>query len=266
MADNGIAGSLPLKLFGILPRLKALDVSRNKLDDYFFDMSGAMDDERLFQNLEELDLSGNALNSLEHLETCLAVPSRRTATYRGLQSASLQKAVATKTPDQASRLPELLVYLHDNPLRDEGARRKRMRHETRSKEESNYRSSDCSTSIENASIPASESVRTNLNALHSRLDAILARGQPDQAWLDKLSRSLRELNILAKDGETRHSPVDDHMRTPTRPPLQASRSKQSTTGAHSIPSPWASESIQDSGSSRARKLRLQEEARQWGPL
>lgn len=132
LADNSLSGSLPLATFGGLKQLKSLNLSNNGLVDDLFESTPNRMASSPFPALETLDISRNAVDSLEHLEECLDScrrgdrPPLRTVAYGGVTSAPLRRYLST-VEVRASDLPALTVNVADNFLREELVRRRRMK-------------------------------------------------------------------------------------------------------------------------------------------
>ena len=131
LANNRLAGPLPLSTFASLWRLHTLDLSNNGFrDNVFLFTSDSSTSTRAFPALHHLDLSRNAIDSLASLEHCLGIPQARQVDYTGISSSSVRRAVATSVHSAAPELEKLTIHLAENPLSKELPRRRKQREDS----------------------------------------------------------------------------------------------------------------------------------------
>lgn len=221
LSNNSLRGPIPLSTFSSITSLKTLNLARNELvEDGIFDVAGTApltSETGGFPSLVQLDLSGNAIDSLAHLESVLSIASshgeahaRRPVTYTGIASTSLQRALKLANgPSEATSEGDLRleVNLADNFLREELARRKKERQpanpERRPSEDTTDRpivqpSTLTSTPGDNASMLATvDAFRAHLLRHLDSRDQSSARELQDisvllgplQAYMDKIAES-----------------------------------------------------------------------------
>lgn len=257
LSSNNISGRIPLKLFNSLSRLQKLYLASNGLDDDFF-IPASPASGPLFPSLGVLDISRNALDSLEHLELVLKVPSERQAIYSGISSSSLLKALTVSTPS-VQRYPPLNIDLTGNFLREELPRRKLLRKAKRQESTGDVEVTSVAPSPASEGTEAAEVLRL-LDEVHQTMSDRLRHGQLGQDDLSVIKTSLDQLRSIAArpSAEPAQSQV-----TPVTKRVVAQSSNVSSTQSDTPVKPIVQEVP---GSSRARKLRLQQEAQDWAPL
>jgi hypothetical protein len=280
-------GPISLTLFGTLRNLQNLNLANNGLDDGFFLLPPfpSTPNERYFPALENLDISRNAIDSLEHLEKAFGAPHDRKINYTGITSVSLKKylALVPEPTDQLGILSALSVNVGENFLREEGARRKAMR-----KEAAAAGSATPDTSSNNGIDPpileASVSdTEARLQTMLLQVDAFRATlsrqlSAPDSVSPSDLARLETAVSALSSvlPISDQTSKVGDKLRTGsmihTPPPATVHRQQASPRKSVLTPSrparivADAAEQDASSTSWSARRKKLQEASYDWAPL
>ena len=260
MSSNGISGRIPLQLFGSLAKLKSLNLQDNGLDENFFIPCYSSNRSSTFASLESLDLSRNAIDSLEEIESTLGIPRERSVQYTGVASVSLMKAFATVQQPASSKYPPIHINLAQNFLREELPRRKKLRRGEKAQESV---VTESEVSPDSASQKCSkQSVLSLLDDVYQRTRTRLLRGDLDETVLKQITASLESLNsTIAEErvGGAVEASAHHKVDRPSAGSGVVDASKQQSTPAR----PTLAELP---GSSRARRQRLEEEAKQWAPL
>ena len=255
LSSNNISGRIPSQLFSSLAKLQKLYLGNNGLDDAFF-IRSLTTSGPIFPSMEILDLSRNALDSLEHLEEVLRIPAERQAIYKGIPSPSLAKALAAIAPSSPVYTP-LHIDLTSNFLREEVPRRKQLRREKRQ---------ETSSIGEDAGTPQLDekneiaSVFRLLDEVHQDISDKLRQGGLSANQLSEIRASLIQLQAIAAHAENGSVNAPDPANSKgSKHPGSSLRFSQNHTprkdNAQEIP-----------GSSRARRQKLEQEAQGWAPL
>lgn len=258
LSSNNISGRVPLQLFGCLSKLKILNLADNGLDDNFFS-SGSSKPDHVFQSLESLDLARNAIDSLEHLEQVFRIPLERQAVYSGLASASLAKVLSAIVPAEPLYTP-LHINLSSNFLREEIPRRKQMK---RGKKQEDDFSTTAETQVQEEENEAPVALLNLLDEVHASLSQQLKQKLHSQETMSEMMHSLNQLLALAgqtpaAQPSTPPSPSKANGHRFGVPRLKTALGQSQTPVKMAVQEP--------PGSSRARRQRLEQEARQWAPL
>lgn len=275
ISENGLNGPIPLKLFGELNHLRELNLANNGLDDGFFRQTAFPNDNcDFFPSLELLDISRNALDSLEHLEAALSAPHSRNLEYTGIASVSLKKYLAlAPEPSGETRLPTLVVKMADNFLREEGSRRKAMR-----KQAGSVQLADTPDRRQLAAPAAFDNNSARLQTVLQQLDAfrdMLSRqtSQPSSvseqdlaSWETAVRPLARFVGLMDKA-----SLPTDKLRSASiihTPPASLAASPRKSILTPSRPSRISADEQQDASSTSwsARRRKLQEATYDWAPL
>lgn len=259
LSSNGISGRIPIHLFSDLSKLKVLNLQDNGLDDNFFIASSASSSSTLFASLETLDLSRNALDSLDHLECALGIPIDRPVVYSGVSSVSLAKLLAGVQSPSLPSYPALRINLAHNFLREELPRRKQMR---RADKAGNHVSKDAETTAPREQVDPHVAVLRLLDDVHQRATARLVRGNLEPPTLAGIQDSLEKLATLLEAGSNHSgsSATASSITNGTKPsPHAADNGKHQSTPVKTV-------AVDVPGSLRARRQKQEEEARQWAPL
>lgn len=260
LSSNNLSGRIPLQLFGKLQKLKKLDLANNGLDDNFFICPSSQHATSTFEHLETLNLSRNALDSLEQLEFALRIPLERPVVYSGITSPFLVKAIAAVPPPSSSNYPTLRIDLTGNFLREELPRRKQLRRDRRQASASTAEKQS-STSTSTSDPDLTTNLVRLLDDVHCKLTRQLALRSMPTDDLERIRILLEELNSMIP-GENQSAPTNTLQQTDDCTPAQMSRDAAS----HQTPSIVRPSIVNVSGSSRARRQRLEEQAKEWDPL
>lgn len=245
-----------MSLFGSLSRLQKLYLANNGLDDAFF-VPAPPNSGPIFPSLNQLDLSRNALDSLEHLEEVLKIPIERQAIYSGISTPTLLKAVSMPPPD-APRYQPLRIDLAGNFLREELPRRKQLR---RAKRQDSCHDTEGTSISQNPEDTEPAAVLRLLDEVHQSITNRLREGQFGQDQLSTI-KSLLELLQSATGVPKAEGPQAGISQVNTEQPAGQSL----VNPLKESHPPLKSIMPEAAGSSRARRLRMQQEAQQWEPL
>lgn len=258
LSSNSLSGRIPLQVFGKLQKLKKLHLANNGLDDNFFICPSSHQATSTFPQLETLDLSRNALDSLSQLETALQIPLERPVIYSGITSTSLVKAIAAVQPPSTPDYPTLRIDLTGNFLREELPRRKQLR---RDKRQADTSIAEDQSQISTSGPDLTADLVRILDDVYSKLTRQLAHRSTSTDELERIKKLLEELNsvISSESQPTSTNTVQQaNGSTPTHSSQAAVADQTSSIVRPSI--------IDLTGSSRARRQRLEEQAKEWDPL
>jgi hypothetical protein len=268
LSDNGISGRIQLDLFGVLSHLKHFNLANNGLDDNFFipTTSPSTSHSSLLPQLESLDLSRNALDSLEHLERVLDIPVARGVQYKGANSPTLAKAFASVMEPTSPKCPTLSINLSQNFLREELARRKKAKRDKRAPLDDTLIGSPMSQrpqirSAEKEQKADEQDLLELLTQVHQSIVRRVQEGVLCSGQIRDLRAGLQALDKLAIGEPNASSASFGTSEGPVSFPMNIVPRIQETS------TPIRPPAISFTGSSRARRQKLEEEARsQWDPL